>query len=210
MNVTLIQEHDAMWIAADSYSTFEINPDTKKFQERSLAVFPIENKIIYCYGKQELINNIMLDYGVSFNRSLEELSNIVAGYFFDWAKHNPNNIQEGIIEVIVCTAEDGHVSSYCISPGAKTFTPTKSVMEKGKRAIWSVGEKSQEMANLAGSLASRGVPKDQIFHTIYQTIKSGGIGGVLTVYMVDTHGSCLFLRQAIPECEIQLFDRMVH
>jgi hypothetical protein len=210
MNVTVIQEHDAMWIAADSYSTFEINPDTKRLQERSLIVFPIENKIIYCYGKEEIINNLMLDYAVSFNRSIEGLSDIVAEYFFDWVKYNPNNIQEGIIEVVVCLAENGQVTSYCISPGAKTFKPTKKVMEKGQRAIWSVGEKADETGKLAEALTTLGVPKNEIFQTIYQTIKSTGIGGVLTVYMVDAHGACLYLRQAIPESEIQLSDRSVH
>jgi hypothetical protein len=198
MNVTVLQENDKMWIAADSYPLVAFNKDKKKFQESAQLFFPIDDKIIFCSGNREVINNIMLDYMISFDRSIEELSNIARGFLCEWAKKLPDNIQGGVVEIMVSTAVNGEVVVYCIYPN-NNFEPVKVVVEAGKRSVWSTGEKSGEATLTTLSLINQNIPMHQLFPTVFHSLRCAEVGGVLTVYQIDKFGTCLYLRIPIQD-----------
>jgi hypothetical protein len=209
-NITFLQQSDIMYIAFDSFPTLSFNKDKMKFQENAQLIFPIDDKIICCVGSRRIINNIMCDYMVNLDRSIELLSDIAMGYFGDWVKYNPDNIQEGVVEIFVAAALNGQVVTYCISPGNK-FEPVKNMIEAGKRSVWSIGGKSDEAKLTTISLLDQNLPMQHLFPTVFHSLKCAEIGGVLTVYQIDKFGTCLHSRLPIQdEDKINFTGRGLH
>jgi hypothetical protein len=196
MNITVYQEIDRMWVAADSSPSLTIDKATMKFQENSQLNFSVDDKIIFCIGKADIIRDIILDFGVSFDRSVQELANITKEYFLDWAKYHPDDLQSGVIEIIVCMNRNGQTTAYCISPGGN-FHPMERTVEAGKFSVWSIGEKWEEAVCHTMALHNQGLPLFKIFPAVFQSIACAEIGGTLTVHQIDTSGTCLYLRTPI-------------
>ncbi len=188
MSLTLIiQKKESILISADSRSCIEENGKYYADNDNVKKIYSIDGKVIFIAGSAWISDQILKQYTLSSDKSIEKLKSICKSVVDEFITLFPDISQriERKLELIVATFENDVSVIYSIS-SSENFKLLKIEGDDIQNVIC-LGTHRDEALRLYNML-NKSMPIIPMYMNIYNSLADEQMGGKLTVYSLTKDG----------------------
>ena len=196
-----------MYFGTDSAISTKINDNIYRLSEDGQKIWIIDNQIIFCSGRMEIVKNIMSKFLNQCSKSINDLKNIAKEYYEDYIINNNIVSETFLLDILIGNIKHKQSIVYQISPYNDFQIIERKILLHNQFGIWTGGIKTRELFNIAHINLVNNKTIQEVYQNTFDFVSYEGIGGNLFIYKLDNKNGCqLYYNNKIKEKDIQYIN----